>query len=391
MSGTHSRLSPSAAEAWMNCPGYPAAIDGLPNPSTEFAAEGTMAHSASDACLTLGLEPYDFIGMTMRVEGFQFTFTDEDADYLAPGIDQVRAFGGQFFGEHKVDLSEWLGPDQSGTLDRGIVLPDLIVVNDLKYGRGVPVSPVQNKQLRLYGLGFWWNVARHISKATDFLFIIDQPRCPGGGGEWRCTLDELIAFGEEARAAAAATLDPDAPRRASEKGCYWCLRREQPGGCTEYDRFNLDTIGAKFEDLDGDDELELPLLTPERRTYVLQHKKMVEQWLENLHTQAIEDAKHGRPTPGLKAVEGRRGRREWMDEEEAARRMVRLARADGDHRFTRKLISPAAAEKEIGKKGYRESLLSIVRRDDAKPILVPEADARPALTPVDEKFDEVEC
>jgi hypothetical protein len=80
-----------------------------------------------------------------------------------------------------------------------------------------------------------------------------------------------------------------------------------------------------------------------------------------------------------------------MDEEEAARRMVRLARADGDHRFTRKLISPAAAEKEIGKKGYRESLLSIVRRDDAKPILVPEADARPALTPVDEKFDEVEC
>lgn len=422
----HASLSPSAAEAWMYCHGYPNAVAGLPDSSSEAAAEGTMAHSISEMCLDMGFEPHDFVGAHMKVEDWTFGWNDDDADLLAPGIDNIRemvAAGGKFYGEHRVNLSNWLGDNQFGTLDRGIVMTEaattnwckasayartlfpegapaggLIVIDDLKWGRGIPVSPVENKQLRIYALGFWWNIARHITDATEFLIRIDQPRCGGGGGEWRCTLDELLAFGEQAKAAALATQDPDAPRRASAKGCMWCRRREAPGGCREYDRFNLELISMKFDEDDGDLApvgvhaavgLEPPLpraITAELRSYLLDHRKMVEDWFDGLHAECMQDALAGRPTPGKKAVEGRRPPRKWRDAEVADDVLGDLL---GEGRFARKLKSPTQVEKEIGPVRYA-GIAKHVDKGVPKPVLVPEADARPALIPVTQKFDEEE-
>jgi hypothetical protein len=46
----------------MVCAGSVAAEEGLPDDTSEFAAEGTFAHHISEECLALGLDPYDFIG-----------------------------------------------------------------------------------------------------------------------------------------------------------------------------------------------------------------------------------------------------------------------------------------------------------------------------------------
>lgn len=392
----------------MTCPGYPAAVEGLPNPDSEYAAEGTAAHAISDMCLTLGMDPFDFVESVQQVGDFIFTWTEDDAELMMPGIDQIRGFEGRFFGEHKVDLSEWLGPNQFGTLDRAVVTPTLIVVGDLKWGRGIPVSPVENKQLRLYGLGFWQNVARHLTAATDFLFIIDQPRCGAGGGEWRCTLSELLAFGEEAKAAAERTNDPAALRIASEKGCLWCLRRQQPpsepgalSGCAAFDAYNLAILNMKFDEEDeapgeGIDALDAVCSTPplgdpgpDRRAYILRHKGMVERWLEHLHTDAISDALAGRPTPGNKVVAGRRGPRKWAD---AATLDGALELLMGDARFAApSLKSPTQVEKEISDEDFAGlHRLGLIAQSDPKPVLVPEADARPALPTAHHKFDEEE-
>jgi hypothetical protein len=325
----HARLGPSGAEAWMTCPGYPNAVAGLHDPGSEFAAEGTAAHSIADDCLTLGLDAHDFIGSKLTVtekgsdgqiaQSWTFEWTEDDAEDLQYGIDEVRALGGEFFGEHRVDLSEVYGVEgQFGTLDRGIITPDEIIINDLKWGKGIPVSPVKNKQLMIYGLGFWHNVAKHRSNATRMRFIIDQPRCPGGGGHWSCSIDELLAFQEEVRAAARATLDPNAPRKASEKGCYWCARRKQsptePGavsGCKTYDDYMLDAIGSRFDDLDeaigSDSEIVLPQysqLSAERRSYIVRHKGSIEKWLEAIHAAVIRDGLNGESIPGLKVGAG---------------------------------------------------------------------------------------
>ena len=409
----HARLGPSSAEAWMTCPGYPNAVEGLHDPTSEYAAEGTAAHAIADDCLFMGLDAADMIGSFLTIEekdendnvvqSFRFEWTEEDAEQLQYGLDEIRAFEGEFFGEHRVDLSEVYGvPGQFGTLDRGVVGKDLIVVGDLKWGRGIPVSPVENKQLMIYALGFWYNIARHRTKAKDFLFIIDQPRCPGGGGHWRCTLDELLAFRDELRIAAPKTLDPNAPRVASEKGCFWCRRRQQPpsepgavSGCKTYDEFVLEAVGSKFDEIDEDRMFgdHIPLasydeLGAARRTYIVKNRKMIEKWLEGLHAAVIQDGLNGESIPGLKVVDGRKGRRTWVDEKKAD---AFLAQQLGEDRFTIKLKSVAQAVKAIP--ADRRHLLAdsdLFIEGTPKPVLVDEKDARPAKKTVDEKFEDVE-
>jgi hypothetical protein len=374
----------------MTCLDYPNAVAGLPNEDSEFSVEGTIAHGISDDCLSLGFEPHDFIGLQTKFGPWQFEWTEDDADLLAVGIEEVRSMPGQFFGEQFVDLSKWLGPNEGGTLDRMIISPSLYVINDLKWGRGVPVSPVKLKQTMLYGLGGWENIGRHISDAKEFLFIIDQPRCPGGGGEWRCSLEELLAFGEEARAAAEATRLPNPPRVASDKGCHWCLRRKTPDGCHAYDAYNLNMLGMMFEDIDEADAICLPppldnQMTPERRAYLLRHKTMIEQWLETMQENTLIDALEGRPTPGQKAIEGRRPARKWFDPVGAD---TALQSVFGEKRFTQKLKSPTQVEKEIPPEKW-SALLPLVKQGQPKPTLVPEGDARPAIRPLAEAFDDL--
>src|SRR5690606_17563391 len=134
----------------------------------------------------------------VELPGEIYTVDKQWVRWLQPGIDRMREFGGVFHSEHKVDLSHWLGPDQFGTLDRGIYRDDLIIISDLKFGAGVPVHPEENEQLMLYALGFWYNVARHHTKTRDVLINIDQPRADGGGGDWYTTVDHLLEFGEYA-------------------------------------------------------------------------------------------------------------------------------------------------------------------------------------------------
>jgi len=387
MTAAHSPLGPSGAETWIGCPGSVNAQRGLPDDTSEFAAEGTAAHEVADLCLTLGFEPHDLIGTIWKVDGFAIEVEDDMAEALSPGIDWSREYPGTFYGEHKVDLSHWLGEGQFGTLDRGWTTDDSLAIGDLKYGRGIPISPVENKQLMLYALGFWKAKCPHITD-PDFpiRLVIDQPRCVGGGGEWMTTLGRLWEFGEEARAAALATEDPNAPRIASAKACQWCKRRKAPGGCETYDEFNLDMLGLKFDDLD-DEEIMLPrMLTPERRSIVLAHKSMITNWLETLHTDCLTDALRGDPTGNLKAVEGRKGADKWYDKSAAEDALMPIL---GEDRFTKKLKSPTQVGKELSPEDMK-ALDSLIERGTKKPILVPEADARPAIQPVETKFDEEE-
>lgn len=399
----HARRSPSDAERWMTCEGALNACEGIEEErSSEYAAEGTVAHEVRALSLDLGFEPHDFVGRTMGADGFSFLVTNEMADYLQPGIDRVRDLPGKMFVEHRVDLGRWL-PGDFGTLDCGVVGEDTIWIDDLKFGFD-PVNPVKNKQLRIYGLGFWDNIARHVSNAKRFVFSIDQPRATRGGGTWECTLDELLEFGEEVSAAGERTLDPDAPLKASKKGCHWCKRNPRAPlngpGCPTLETFNLDVVGQKFEQMDEDYGMGAPpmlkrqsLLTPERRSFIYEHRSMFTTWLEAVCKDHLQDGIAGRETPGLKVIDGPRGDRKWIDEAKAEA-LLTAALADGA--FTKKLKSPAAAEKDLkpGRKKEGDpdtwlALSALITQDEGKPALVPLDDPRPARKSVDQKFDDL--
>lgn len=384
----HSSHGPSAAEGWATCLDYVNANKGLPDFTSEPAAEGTFAHTLSDFSLQYEFDASNFIGVRSRVAGYNFEWSDDDADLLQPGIDRIRKLDGTFFGEHRVDLSDWILPGQFGTLDRAIMTPDLIWVNDLKWGRGVPVSPVENKQLMLYALGFWQNIARHHTDVKKFRLVIDQPRNSGGGGEWDVSLDDLLAFGEWIKGRAPLTMQPDAPRTASMKGCMWCRRKMAPGGCATFENFLFDLLGTDPDTVDLMIALDMPMelepvMTPERRAYLLRHKAMIERWLDQHDEAAVREGLAVGPQAGMKVVGGNKGRDTFPDKKATEDFLVpRL----GDKSFTKQLITPKRALEQLSPED-QEKLQPLIKQGVRKPILVPEEDARPAITPTSELDD----
>lgn len=395
----HARLSPSSADRFFVCPASVRATEGLPRRSNVFSAEGTVAHDVRADCLDLGLVAHDFIGQKRSADGFEFEVTEEMADYLQPGIDHIWNQPGSLYVEHRVDLSRWM-PGQFGTLDAGIAGREIIRINDLKYGAGEAVDVAFNKQLRIYGLGFWDNIARHVTNADRFIFEIDQPR-NGGLTQWECSLKDLLGFGEELRDAARRVDSPDAGFQATKKGCQWCAANPRIGGpgCPTLELFNLDLVSQKFDEMDDDAAVGAPpsfmppsLVTPERRAYILEHSHMVKQWLDALLAQELADGLAGLPTPNRKVVDGDRGDRKWLDEAAAE---ALLSPVLGDERFTKKLKSPAQAEKVLkpgrkragGPKTW-EALQRLIHQPPGKPVMASLTDPRPAKQSIHDQFDE---
>ena len=361
----------------------------FPNESSEFSSEGTAAHTVREMCLTTGRDVQEFVGERIEADEMFFEVTEEWVTWLQPGIDRIReAKGFTWVFEHRTEMDPWI-EGGFGTLDAGGISDKLIIIDDLKFGRGVPVDAVGNKQLMIYALGFWMNHARNLTKAKKFLLRIDQPRVPGGGSEWEVTLDELLVFAEEVAAAAIATLDPDAPLQPSVKGCQFC-RAAGNAACYALDQFVLDLLGMNLEDLDATRTEEPKLneydkLAPERRSYVLKHAALIRKWLAGFHEAALDDAMRGLPVPGFKPV-ATQGDRAWVSEEAAEEYWK--SKMPAKDIYVQRLKSPTQMETAAGTRNWSKAQ-DLIHRPEGKPALVPESDKRDALIPLLDLLDDL--
>lgn len=378
----HARLGPSAAHRWMTCPGSVALEQTVPDRGSSFAAEGTAYHEMVADCLEFDMDPGRFLGRVYAIDGHEISVDEAMVRHAREVIARVEEFPGRTHIETRVDLSRWL-PGQFGTLDVGISCPDEIVVLDHKYGAGVPVSPEENEQLLIYAGGFWDNIARHETDAQKVRIVIDQPRAAGGGGEWVVDLDYVLEFMERAGEAGEATYEEDAPRVPSAKGCRFCKAKLV---CPEFARWNEELIGANFDDLDAEPEFPSILsMDPGRRAHIALHADLVRKYLDLIHARVLEDALAGRPTPGAKAVAGRRGPRKWRDEGEAEAFLIEQL---GPAAFKRSLISPADADKLLPVESRKAAAENVVQ-SDPKPVLVSADSPKPAVKTTADKFDDI--
>lgn len=364
--------------------------DRFPETSSEFSSEGTAAHTVRERCLVGGQDVEAFVGELIEADGRKFEVTQDWVDFLQPGIDRIReAKGFEWVFEYRVEMDPWI-PGGFGTLDAGGISVDLIIIDDLKFGRGEIVEAERNKQLMIYALGFWMNYARHKTNAKRFLLRIDQPRVTGLGSQWEVTLDELLVFAEEVAAAYLRTLDPDAPLQPSLKGCRFC-RAAHNAACYALDQFVLDLLGLTLDDLDAERTkeptlIEYETLEPERRSYVLTHTGMIKSWLSNLHSAALNDAMLGNPVPGFKAV-ATVGDRQWADP--TAAEEFWKAKMPAKDIYSQKLKSPAQMEKVAGTRTWAKAQ-ELIHRPDGPPALVPESDKREALIPLIDLLEDLD-
>jgi hypothetical protein len=340
-----------------------------------YAAEGTAAHLLSEWAREEGRLCKEWIGEVIEVEGFSFKVDQAMADHVQSFVDYCNETPGHAFYEQRVHYTD-IVPNGWGTADDLRFDGDMTCyLTDLKYGKGVKVYAKNNVQLLLYALGALQDF-RPVFDVKNFRLAIHQPRLDHID-EWTITTRELLLWAKEVlRPAAERALDPDIQEFTPGPWCQFCR-----GKSTCKARANQ--YASDFEDISAPNELSTPELAD-----ILAKVPDIKKWCAQIEARALSLVQQGTPVGDYKLVAGRRIRR-WIDAanaEEALRRVSKLKVADI---FTRKLISPAQAEKLLGKK--HKIMEEEVQLSDGKPVLVPGSDPRPPYQPdVSEDFDVLE-
>lgn len=235
MPEVHAKLSPSSGERWINCTGSFDLIDRLnvPEPQGSFAAqEGTLAHSVleNDVLLMLGKRSHiDHLAERNRlgVEAKELLgshSTVEMSENARWHIDLVQDIMMQVHGAAEVFVEVRVRPgipDCFGTADTIVATEKTLHVVDYKYGRGIPVSAVQNTQLKLYGLGAY-EMLKVLYDFEDVQLHIVQPRL-SSVSTWELTLEELLAWRQDTVLPAVEKIrNHTGELNPGKKICQWC-------------------------------------------------------------------------------------------------------------------------------------------------------------------------
>lgn len=376
----HAELSPSSAARWTACPGSVAMCRGIPNTSSVHADWGTAAHALAEVCLKDNFEPCAFLGQTLKDTAV--AVDQEMVDCVAEYVAVVRnlAAGGELMIEQRVSIEHITGEvGAAGTSDAVILRGAEAAIVDLKGGRGVRVEAVENKQLAMY--------AHAAIRQFDLLgevervrMVIVQPRL-GHVSEWAISLDELNVFVDGIKASAEQTRAEDAPRLPSDSACRWCPAKAT---CPELTRHVMSTVADDFIDLTQPlpPQLEHRLdadMDNHTLANCLSAVELIESWCKAIQERAFEQLAAGNALPGYKLVQSRRGARAWRDEQEAEAALKAL-RLKVDEIYSRKVITPAAAEKLLKESPRKLARLQeLVTQAEGRPVIAPASDKREAI------------
>ena len=196
----HALLSPSSAHRWLNCPLAPRLEATLPEKPSEYAHEGTVAHSVCEIAAKKKFKKAKAAEYNRVIKKLK---TDEVWDdemlhtaetYVEHLTERAMEFANEPYiaFEVKVDISDYV-PEAFGRCDCVMFGGDTLIITDYKHGKGVPVSPEENPQLMLYALGALKLYQPLFGDALKNVTVyIDQPRINAYGG-WTCSVDELLA------------------------------------------------------------------------------------------------------------------------------------------------------------------------------------------------------
>lgn len=386
MSGpAHSPLGPSSAERWMKCPASVRATAGLPDVETEYSLEGTAAHAVAEWCRERNLPTKAFPESEIKVEGSDgrthvIEVTQEMRDHVQSFIDYVNETDGEALNESRISYEQYV-PGGFGTLDAAIMRPGVCTVVDLKYGKGVQKFAERNEQLMLYALGIYlaWN---WLYDFQTFLLVVFQPRLEHED-IWHISVDDLLKWAEDRLVPAyRETLNPQAAFVPGEH-CQFCKIKAT---CAARAQSVFKAVTDEFENLD-EPVVEKTTIAVERATTLtndqiaraLEALPNVKSWCKAIEAHATRELAAGRAVGTFKLVEGR-SNRAWAVDETDVIAALKTADVAEENLYERKLISPTAAEKLIGKKHEIWAAdPPLVAKPPGKPTLAPGDDRRPAL------------
>lgn len=383
----HARLSASGSKRWLTCTASPRLEDQFPDTTSAAAEEGTVAHELAELELRRYLmlpdnpSQTEIAAIDRKIKASEYYGRDmEDyvRRYVGFVLETLMRYKGaaEFMGlpapyimlETRLDLSKYV-PDSFGTGDVIIVSPGLgIEIIDLKYGKGVPVSAIDNTQMRLYALGVLDIPALQTYEFHLIKMTINQPRLNDISSE-EMSSGALQAWGME-------YVKPRAIEAAYGPGTF------VPG---DHCKFCKARFVCKAR---GEEQLKLlPFTEKKPETYSLDEvAQLLEKidhmasWAKEVKEYAFNQALEGNSVPGYKLVSGI-AKRSIVDPE--GLKALILFDLGGDKITEEALSKPpellplGKLEKLIGIDWIEQNAAGLVTKKQPKPALVPLSDKRP--------------
>lgn len=375
MAKKHALLGASSSARWLVCTPSARLEAMFPDEQSPYAAEGTIAHDLAESILRHKLEgkkaPKLDDYSTEMVEA-----VNRYVDICEEKVNEARARSSdaEAMIEARLDFSRWV-PEGFGTGDMVIVADGILEVIDLKYGKGVPVSAVENTQMRLYALGAY-DVNEFLYDVKSVRMTIVQPRLDSVSTD-EMALEELLDWGEE--------IKPIAQRAWEGIGectpcdyCNFCKARHTCRALADSCLTAFYKDGGKLNQL----------LTDHEVSDILAMKDLITKWIKGVYDFAYEKALSGeKQWPGYKLVEGT-SRRTITDPDAAAQTLLDNGYKEKDIFKPRELEGITNLQKILGKKGVAKYLEAYIDKPEGKPTLVPDSDKRPAINTVETMMNE---
>ncbi len=366
----HAIISPSKWDQALTCLGSTLMGIDEPNRTSEYAEEGTDYHELAAVCLLEGTNAQDYIGHPMK--SGKRVVDETNAKFLQDGyIVYVRQYAaeGTLLVEERCSIEHLTGePGAMGTADMVVIRPDTeLIIGDLKFGRGVEVSPENNRQEMGYALAV---IKKHELETLveRVRLVIFQPRTGDGKPkEWVVSMKDLLAFGEEVKRNCEKIFSVDEftgdllfneglPLTPSEKACRFCKANHRcPALIGAVDQ----AVADGFENIEAETITAVGGLSLSRAEALGRRMDMVD--LMEIHIKGVQQAVElellaGKPVLGIdgpyKLVQGKKGNRDWTSDEDALE-LFKQFRLTKKEMYKAKLITPTDAEKLLKKDNPR--------------------------------------
>ena len=362
MPDTHALLSPSSSERWISCPPSVRMSEGIEEKPSEYAAEGTAAHSLCEYKLRelLGYEQLDIRENLDYYNKEMEDCTGEYRNYINELLAEHDGRKPLMFVEQRVDFSRFV-KEGFGTSDCIIIDNDTIFIIDFKYGTGVKVDALNNSQMMIYAIGAL-EMFDGIFDINHVVMTIFQPRL-NNISTFEMTKDELYNWAFDILKPAADMAYQGAGDFKCGEHCRFCKAKSN---CRARAEYNLKLAQYDFKMPATLEDIEIESL--------LGKLDMLIDWAEDIKTYALDQAVQGKKWRGYKIVEGRSNRK-YTDEKAVADKVTKA----GYDPYEKKVLGITAMSKLLGKKKFGELLSGLVEKPQGKPALVPESDARPEM------------
>ena len=373
MAGKHAVLSASSSERWLNCPPSARLCENYPDRSSDYAAEGTDAHTLCEFRLkqALGLpakNPIEDLGWyNEEMEECAAAYSA----YVMELVEAAKQSGSipTVLIEQRVDFSRWV-ESGFGTADCIVIANRVLYIVDYKHGQGVEVSAIDNSQMKLYALGAL-EIVDYIYDIDEIQMTIFQPR-KSNVSIFRISRTSLLEWADT-------ELTQKAQLAFEGKGEFccgdWCRFCKAKAECRERANANLALAQHEFQ---------LPALLEDCEiAEILGKLDSLVSWVTDVKEYALQQAVSGKEWTGWKLVEGRSNRK--YTNENAVIAVVTQAGFDP---FEKKVLGITAMQKALGKSRFEELLSPYIEKPQGKPTLVPESDKRPAMNTAKNDFME---